>query len=186
LDEEKKNALQDLMVDGRTLMGAEIALELPQVKEDTLESLQVDIQASLARNAPEFVLDRLHTFATKMLRSLCAQNGISVTDPKGDNLPLHSLSGMLAKFYAQHPMVQSEFSVSAIKSSISLFDKYNTIRNQQSYAHDNKVLEKMEADYIVKVVAATLSFIDNLEKQIHKRVEMKPEPHFFELEDLPF
>jgi hypothetical protein len=186
MDNEKQYALKDLVDYARILMGTRPFLELPRVNEDTLESLQADIQASLARNAPDFVLDRLHTFATKMLRNLCIQNGINVTNPKGDNLPLQSLSGMLAKFYAQHPLVQSEFSVSAIKSSISLFDQYNTIRNQQSYAHDNKVLEKMEADYIVKVVAATLSFIDNLEKQIHKQIEVKSVQQAPEIDDLPF
>lgn len=186
LDDEKRGTLSDLRVDGQRLMGQDIALELPQVKEDTLESLQEDIKVSLARNAPEFVLDRLHTFATKMLRNLCSKNGIDVTDDKGNHLPLHSLSGMLAKHYAQHPVVQSEFSVSAIKSSISLFDKYNTIRNQQSYAHDNEVLAKMESDYIVRVIAATLTFIDNVEKHIQKKKVVEVEPIFSNVDDLPF
>lgn len=83
-------------------------------------------------------------------------------------------------------MVQSEFSVSAIKSSISLFDKYNTIRNQQSYAHDNEVLAKMESDYIVRVIAATLTFIDNVEKHIQKKKVVEVEPIFSNVDDLPF
>lgn len=186
LDDEKRGTISDLRAEGQKLLGLEIALELPVVKEDTLESLQEDIKVSLARNAPEFVLDRLHTFATKMLRGLCVNNGIVVTDPQGNNLPLHSLSGMLAKYYAQHPVLQSEFSVSAMKSSISLFDKYNTIRNQQSYAHDNEVLEKMESDYIVRVVAATLTLIDKVEKYIHKKNVVEPAPLSCDIDDLPF
>lgn len=185
LDDEKKKDINDLKIEGQTLVGLDISFELPQVKEDTLESLLEDIKVSLARNAPEFVLDRLHTFATKMLRALCAQKNIDTITPNGDHLPLQSLSGILAKFYAQHPVLQSEFSITAIKSSISLFDKFNTIRNQQSYAHDNEVLEKMESDYIVRVVAATLSFIDNVEKLIYKK-EVNPEPRIIEIDDLPF
>ena len=47
--------------------------------------------------------------------------------------------------------------------SISTFEKYNVIRNQQSYAHDNKTLNKDEATYVVTVIAATLTLIQKIE-----------------------
>lgn len=49
--------------------------------------------------------------------------------------------------------------------SISTFEKYNTIRNSQSYAHDNDVLNKAEATYVVTVITATLALIYDVENQ---------------------
>ena len=47
--------------------------------------------------------------------------------------------------------------------SISLFDSYNAIRNDKSFAHDNDLLDKREATYVVKILADTLTFIDEIE-----------------------
>ncbi|MBR6413328.1 MAG: abortive infection family protein [Oscillospiraceae bacterium] len=43
------------------------------------------------------------------------------------------------------------------------FVKYNEIRNDKSYAHDNDVLDKAEATYVVSIVTATLSLINAIE-----------------------
>ena len=60
-------------------------------------------------------------------------------------------------------MFQSDFAEQALKMSISTFEKYNSIRNTQSYAHDNAVLNKAEATYVVTVVTATLTLIHKVE-----------------------
>ena len=51
----------------------------------------------------------------------------------------------------------------AMKFSISVFDKYNETRNDQSHAHDNEVLNELEAMCAVKIMAATISFIYEFE-----------------------
>ena len=47
--------------------------------------------------------------------------------------------------------------------SISTFEKYNHVRNQQSYADDNEVLNNAEAMYVVSVVTATLTLLHEVE-----------------------
>ncbi len=47
--------------------------------------------------------------------------------------------------------------------SISTFEKYNAIRNNQSFAHDNTVLNKPEAQYVIEIVSATLRLIKSVE-----------------------
>ena len=39
----------------------------------------------------------------------------------------------------------------------------NSVRNDQSYAHDNDVLNKAEATLAVRIMTATISFIDEME-----------------------
>ena len=138
-------------------------VSLPEVEGDTWDTLFRDINHSLSCGEPALVLDRLHTFSVKLIRELCDLKGITTTDDRGNQLPLHSLAGMLVKHYQNHGAFQSEFSLQAMKSSISVFDKYNEIRNDQSYAHDNEVLNELEAMFAVKIMAATISFIYEVE-----------------------
>ncbi len=139
-------------------------VSLPQNREDDLETLSRDINEALNRNEPALVLDRLHTFAVKFVRSACGKHNISVCDDKGEFYSLQSLIGMLRKFYKKEGMLQSEFTEEALKMSISLFESFNFIRNNQSFAHDNTILNDAEAVYVVKIMSATISFIDRIEK----------------------
>lgn len=146
------------------LLGNAIKLDIPVQREETLKTLQEDINNALSRNHPTLVLDRLHTFSTKFLRQICAEHGITVVDNKGINLPLHSLAGMLKKHYEQNPVFDSDFVPLAIQNNIALFDRFNAIRNNQSYAHDNVVLDNMEAEFVVRTMINTISFIDAIER----------------------
>ena len=139
-------------------------IELPIRKEETLQTLLEDINYALQRNKPDLVIDRLHTYSAILLRQICRSNGIEVVDNKGLNLPLHSLAGMLRKKYEKEGVIQSSFTLSAIQNSISLFEKYNSLRNDHSYAHDNDILGTIEAEFAVRIMADFLVFIDRAEK----------------------
>ena len=141
----------------------EVEITLPDTLDDDFETLNRDIYDALAKNEPVLVLDRLHTFAVKYLRELCQKHGISVSTQDGKLYPLHNLVGSLAKYYEHNNVFESEFSKKAMKMSISLFDSYNAIRNDKSFAHDNDLLDKREATYVVKILADTLTFIDEIE-----------------------
>jgi hypothetical protein len=82
-------------------------------------------------------------------------------------LPLHSLAGMLKNYYEQNKLCQSDFSLRAIKSSISLFKAYNSIRNNQSYAHDNEILDSIEATFAIREIANIITFLDKFESYIN-------------------
>jgi hypothetical protein len=179
-EEQKIEELSALTV---KMMGGGIIVELPKAEEETLQTLMMDIQNSLSRNQPTLVLDRLHTFSTKYLRQICKNKGIEVTDPKGNFYPLHSLAGMLRKHYETSAEFQSEFTVLAIQNNIQLFEKFNSIRNNQSYAHDNEILRNIEADFAVKAMANVLVFIDKVENLKQNNIfKSEDEPAF----DLPF
>jgi len=48
--------------------------------------------------------------------------------------------------------------------SISIFEKYNDIRNNNSYTHDNDVLGKAESAYVVAIITSTLTSIHSIEE----------------------
>lgn len=138
-------------------------ITLPEKAGDDFETLSRDIHDALAKDEPVLVLDRLHTFSMKYFRGICQTHGLQVSTPDGQLYPLHSLVGNLAKYYEQNNVFISDFSKMAMKMSISLFDRYNAIRNDKSFAHDNELLDKKEAVYVVKILTDTLAFINKIE-----------------------
>lgn len=136
---------------------------LPEEHGETFEILSRDIYDALSKDEPTLVLDRLHTYSTRFLRDICNKHNIVSADAAGNNYPLHSLVGILSKYYKEHKVFQSNFVEQTLKMSISTFERYNAIRNSQSYAHDNDVLNKIEATYVVTVVTATLTLIHKIE-----------------------
>lgn len=184
MDEYKKKKIDDMRFVAKRLLGNVIRIDLPPKKEDNLQTLTEDINSALERNQPGLELDRLHTFSTTLLRQICEDNGINVKDNKDNYLPLHSLAGSLSKHYEKNSPFQSEFTVSAIKNCISLFDKYNGVRNNQSFAHDNEVLDGIEAEFVVKTMASVITFLDAIEKYRKKveKAKIEEEVEF----DIPF
>ena len=140
-----------------------VQVSLPQTQEITLKMLNYDIERSLNHNMPELVLDRLHTFITGFLRQVCLNHSISIVNEQKKNLTLHSLMGALKKYYEKESLFQSSFTLCALTNSISLFDKFNEIRNNQSYAHYNNILNKLEAEYTIKTIVNLINFIDQIE-----------------------
>jgi len=158
------------------LLDDDISITLPQTTSQKLKALTDDINNAINRNEPSLVLDRLHTFSTTYLRELCMKNGIEIQDAKGMKHPLNSLVGSLKDYYKKD---LSDFSFTAMKCFASLFEKYNKIRNDSSYAHDNNILSDTESIFVLQTVSAMLSFLDKVEinnKTSNKNTE----------DDLPF
>lgn len=170
LSEWTVKKINELRIVANRLKGTNVSVSLPEKTEETLQTLMEDINDSLARNKPTLVLDRLHTFATKLLRQACMDNNINVEDGKGNYFPLHSLAGMLKKQYEKDEVFESSFTLLALQNSISLFDSYNKVRNDKSYAHDNDILDSVEADFVVKAMANVLTFVDNIENYRKKKM----------------
>ncbi len=140
-------------------------LDLPkQTERQSIQLIMEDIEANIRNGKPELIIDRLHTFSVDFFRTLCKKHGIVTEDDRGSEFPLHSLVGRLKNWYAENHYFDSEFSVVAIQNTINIFDKYNTIRNDQSAAHPNEMLNKAKAMYAVRIVAETLTFIDKIER----------------------
>lgn len=139
----------------------------PNSDDADFAKLSESIKECIENNKPETGLDRLHTFVTKYIRELCKKHGIEIKK----DLPLHSLFGMYIKFLVANGLIESEMSVRILKSSISVMEAFNTVRNEQSFAHDNPILNYSESILIFNAVSNTLKFIETIEHQIDKNNE---------------
>lgn len=123
--------------------------------EKDFEVVAKAVRDAIERNEPEAGLDRLHTFVIKYVRSLCTQRGLVVTRDK----PLHSLFGELVKKLRAAGHIESEMTSRILKSSISILEAFNDVRNNQSLAHDNPILSYEEALLIFNHVASSMRFL---------------------------
>lgn len=123
------------------------------------EELSKSIRNYLREDKPGLALDRLHTFVTRFLRDL----GDKYNYAHGAEVPLHSLLGAYVKAKKSEANTISQTTERILKSSISILDSFNDVRNNKSYAHDNIILGADESRLIVSNISSLIRFIDSVE-----------------------
>jgi hypothetical protein len=127
-------------------------------QSETLDELVAAIQRDIAANKPQAVLDRLHTYCMKKFAHLIEARG--GTCDKDD--PLHSRAGKYIKALEAEKQLQP-ISTRIMKSSISIFEEFNNIRNNRSLAHDNELIDMQEARFIFDAISCVLRFVRSIE-----------------------
>jgi Abortive infection C-terminus len=129
------------------------------------------IRASIDHNQPEQALDRLHTFVVKYIRQLCTRHAI----PFDQDTPLHGLFGLYVKYLEQHTLIESRMSKIILKSSITVLDSYNSVRNNQSLAHANPLLNRDESILICSNIFSLIKFVKSIEDKLSERKKKEQE-----------
>jgi hypothetical protein len=153
----------------------------PNSSDKDFGLLAQSIRESIKKNQPEEALDRLHTFVIKYVRELCSRHGIRFEK----ETPLHSLFGLYVKFLQKNNLVESKMSERILKSSISVLDAFNDVRNNQSLAHDNPILNNNESVLIFNDISNTVRFVGSIERKIAEREKAKPKKEI-EWNDIEF
>lgn len=156
----------------------DIGVVSPNIDDENFETLARSVRECIDRNEPETGLDRLHTFVVKYFRVLCTKRGIETDREK----PLHSLVGEYIKTLKSEGLIESEMTERILKSSISVMEAFNRVRNDQSYAHDNQVLSYNESLLIFGHVTSSIRFIEAVESRAAGKSEAKSQ----EDDEIPF
>jgi hypothetical protein len=127
--------------------------------DETLQELLAAIHRDLRSDKHAASLDRLHTYCMKKFAHLLERRAISYDRSE----PLHSRVGKYSKSLQEsYPL--HEVSTRIIKSSIGVFEQFNDVRNNVSFAHDNPLIDKAEARFIFDSVISILRFIKTIEE----------------------
>jgi hypothetical protein len=150
-------------------------------KREEFEKIANGVLNCINNNDPESGLDRLHTFTVAFMRSLCERHGIKIERDE----PLHSLYGKYVKKLKELNLIESPMAERILKSSISILDAFNDVRNNKSLAHDNPVLNRSESLLIFQHVTSVIRFVWTLDQSIpgEKKEEIVIAT---EEEDIPF
>lgn len=152
-----------------------------ELTESDFNLLAKSIRESIEKNEPEAALDRLHTYMMKFLRKLCEKHSIQLIKDE----TLNALFGKYTKHLVSNQIIESKMSEKILRYSISIFDAFNDIRNNKSFAHDNKILNYEESILIFKNITATKKFIDFVESEFDRKSQKEEELNFLD-DDLPF
>lgn len=153
----------------------------PNSNEKDFTLLTQSIKESIEKNQPEQAIDRLHTFVMKYMRNVCDSHGISY---KRDT-PLHSLFSSYTKFLKEQNLIEAEMSERILKSSISVLEAFNSVRNNQSFAHDNPILNYNESVLIFNNISNTVRFVESIENKISEKKKEFAKDNI-EWDDIPY
>jgi hypothetical protein len=148
---------------GRRLLDAAGPVDLsgiePLTDDETFEVLAEEVREKIEQGHPDRGLDRLHTFTVRLFRHLHEKRGHT---PDRDK-PLHSLAGEYAKMLERSGKLQSPMTVRVIRVSIGLLQDFCSVRNNESLAHDNALLNRAESLLICNQICSLIRFLRELE-----------------------
>lgn len=95
-------------------------------------------------------------------RKLCGKHSI----PFGTGDALNGLFGSYVRHLRDNNLVTSAMTFEILGSYVKILDKYNNVRNNESLAHDNNLVNDSEALLILNSVANLIRFVDELERSL--------------------
>ncbi len=161
-------------------LGAQIQVIQATSDDINFHKLAKQVREAIERNEPETALDRLHTYTVKFVRELCDKHGIAYDKDK----PLHSFFGEYVKYLSKSGLIKSVMTERILKTAISNLEAFNDVRNNQSFAHDNSILNYHESLLIFRSISSIVEFINSIEEpadKASKSAQAKPSE-----DDLPF
>jgi hypothetical protein len=122
--------------------------------DETLEELVASIERDIAANKPQVALDRLHTYCMKKFAHLLKERGEDSPNPK------ETLNARAGRYF--NPLRKAgvrPITGKIMRSTVEIFELFNSIRNGESLAHDNQLVDQAEARYIFDSVVSLLRFL---------------------------
>lgn len=161
-------------------LGAQIQVIQATSDDINFHKLAKQVREAIERNEPETALDRLHTYTVKFFRELCDKHGIAYDKDK----PLHSFFGEYVKHLSKSGLIKSVMTERILKTAISNLEAFNDVRNNQSFAHDNSILNYHESLLIFKNISSIVEFINSIEEPTVKAAKAADKNSLED--DLPF
>ncbi|WP_143437191.1 abortive infection family protein [Hymenobacter mucosus] len=164
IPEDEKEAYIASQQTYERLLGVEGAEHLQELKavtyDDNFRLLARQVVESIERGEPATGLDRLHTFLIKYFRQLCSNRGIPTTREE----TLNAVFGKYVNVLEGTGRITSDMSLKILKFSVNLLSSFNAVRNNESLAHDNSLLNREESFLIFRNITALIKFVESIEE----------------------
>ncbi|MCA0042987.1 abortive infection family protein [Celeribacter litoreus] len=135
------------------------AFTLHSISDETLGTLLEAIQRDIRDDKYPEAMDRVHTYCVKKFRFLLQEHG----EKSEKSEPLHSLVGKYSKVLEKNNSAE-EISLQILRMNICVFQKFNSVRNDKSLAHDNHaLLDASNARFVFDTISAVLRFIKSID-----------------------
>ena len=125
--------------------------------DETLDELVASIERDINADKPQVALDRLHTYCMKKFAHLLRVNGL-------ESVAGETLNARAGRYF--NPLRRRgvrPITDKIMKTTVEAFELFNAVRNNESLAHDNVLIEPAEARYIFEAVTNLLRFVKSVE-----------------------
>lgn len=133
---------------------------LDSINDENFDTLSLAIADSIMSGLPVLALDKLHTYMMRYIRKLCLKHDIEYSN----NESLSSCYGKYIKKIYADGLIESEMTKTILNAERAILDKFNYVRNNESFAHDNEVLNSKESMFIYKSIVNIINFINGIEE----------------------
>jgi len=157
----KRVDLAEVLRNAGFASGVDITSLEALAEDPDLENLVRIVRQAIEKNRPAEALDRLHTLTIRYLRAWCQRRGLAIDKSK----PLHSIFGEYVQKLHEAGELESKMTASILKSMKGPLEAFNQVRNDQTLAHDNTLLNHDEALFIFSNVTSCLRFLRSLEQR---------------------
>jgi len=146
---------------------------VPVLRGQNVSEVYEDLVRNIEMGKYTLAVDRLHTYSIYFFERLCINNNITVSrDSKGQiTVTLEKLITDLKASYIAHGYINTDFVKLATRRIQELMQEYGRVRNDKSAAHPNDLLEKIEAEFVVKTVCNMLEFFKKIDDRIDNKIE---------------
>lgn len=127
--------------------------------EDDFNMIAKNIQNYIKLSKYDEAIDRLHTFMMKFSRTLCNNHEIEYSKDES----LHSVFGKYTRFLYDNKAIESKTTLKILGCSVQILDKFNTDRNDKSFAHDNPLLNYHESLFIFNNICSLVKLVNFIE-----------------------
>lgn len=156
---DKVRSVVERLLAGSPVLDME-AIE-PTTPEEEIMLAFDSIRSSIEREAPESGIDHLHTLMTHYTRRLCDKHEITFNQSES----LNAIFGKYVHWLESNNRLQAPMTLAIMKTSTYILEKFNSVRNDQSLAHANRVINKNEAILIFNYITSVFRFIRLLENE---------------------
>jgi len=125
----------------------------------SFDALALQARQAIERNEPETGLDRLHTYVFSYLRKQCAKHGLETKR----EITLGSVFSSYVQLLGRTNVIKSRMAERILKMAFATMDGFSNVRNEQSLAHDNEILDYDESIYIYNHVCALVRFLQQID-----------------------
>ena len=145
-----------------------------KVKDDFSDEKRIidlinEINHIINERQPVFALDKLHTLTHSIFRQICDSHNISYTKHEG----IDSIFKKYVQFLEKNNFIESKMSKTIFRNIGTLLSQFNEIRNNNTYAQDNPILNQFESEFIYKQVVNILYFIDHIDDNFNIKERVK-------------
>jgi hypothetical protein len=126
--------------------------------DESLDELVAAIERDIQANKPHVALDRLHTYCMKKFAHLLAAMGEASNASEALNARAGRYFNPLRRTGKVRPISEK-----IMKQTVETFELFNSVRNNESLAHDNTLIEPAEARFIFDAVVNLLRFVKSIE-----------------------